>query len=132
MIVVAAIVVFIVAYIFYGQWLTKGVRPRVMTTTASAQELRQIFAQKVANTGWKIVDDGNPMIAQSSLVTGVRQQIGLRTSTDGGITTVQLGPERWVTKWGVPKKGHTLRIRMNNFVSAVRTIDPQAQLVSPS
>lgn len=37
---------------------------------------------------------------------------------------VSVGPERWVTSWGVPKKGHTIRLRLDSLVAAVRAQDP--------
>lgn len=122
---IAILVVLIGGRIAYGNWLTKGIRPRHFATRLPVHEVRRIFDEKVARTGWKVVDDGNPMIAQSSLITGIRQQISLETTTDStGQTTVVVGPQRWVTKWGVPKKGHTIRMRVNAFVASAKGSDP--------
>jgi hypothetical protein len=119
------LVVVIGAYIAYGSWLTNGIKPRVFSTSVSADQIRRTFDQKVARAGWKIVDDSNPMVAQSPLATGVRQQITLELGLgDDGSMRVRIGPNRWVTKWGVPKKGHTIRMRMDSFVSAVQRHDP--------
>jgi hypothetical protein len=112
-------------YVAYGSWLTSGIRPRVFTTSLSAAQLRLTFGEKVARAGWKIVDDGNPMVAQSPLATGIRQQIALdlRAAPDGSVH-VRVGPRRWVSRYGVPKKGHTIRMRLDSFVNAVQRTDP--------
>lgn len=120
---IGVLIALIAGYIAYGNWLEKGIRPRSFDTKVSSDRLRTIFEQQVARTGWKVVDDGNPMVAQSSLVTGMRQQISLTTRSKGDRTSVVVGPQRWVTKWGVPKKAHTLRMRLNSFVNAVRASD---------
>jgi hypothetical protein len=120
---IAVLIGFIAAHIAYGNWLTKGIKPRTFETSATPEQLRAIFVDKVGRAGWKIVDDGNPIVAQSSLATGIRQQISLTTSEHNGRTVVRVGPQRWVTKWGVPKKAHTIRMRLDSFVGAVRTHD---------
>lgn len=118
------LVALIGAYIAYTNWLTNGIKPRVFTTTASVDDLRRAFVAKVARAGWKLVDDGNPMVAQSSLATGIRQQISLElASARDGAISVRIGPNRWVTSWGVPKKAHTIRMRMDSFVAAVQQSD---------
>jgi len=90
-----------------------------------------LFTDRVARSGCKIVDDGNPLVAQSSLATGIRQQIGVQVAkAANGETTVRVGPNRWVTKYGVPKKGHTIRLRLNSFVEAVRAQDPSIDVQS--
>lgn len=118
------LVVLIGAHIAYASWLTNGIKPRAFTTSVSADHLRRTFVDKVARAGWKVVDDSNPMVAQSSLATGIRQQIALELGTAGdGATRVRIGPNRWATKWGVPKKGHTIRLRMDSFVKAIQQRD---------
>jgi hypothetical protein len=125
---IALLIVALIAYIGYGAWLHASVKSRHISTTLSADAVRSIFEQKVARAGWKVVDTGNPIVAQSSLATGIRQQIGLQvTSVDGGRTQAVVGPQRLVRKWhGVPTKAHTLRVRMNSFTAAVRAQDGAA------
>lgn len=120
---IGALVLLVGCHLAYCNWLTNGIKPRTFRTRIPAGDLRQIFQEKVARAGWKIVDDGNPMVAQSSLATGVRQQISLDLVARDGHTVVQVGPQRWVTSWGVPKKGHTIRMRLASFVEAVRYRD---------
>lgn len=120
---IAVIVVLIIVWVLYTNWLRKGISMRAFRTELRPEELRRLFEEKVGRSGWKIVDDGNPMIAQSPLITGIRQQISLRIEADDDASAVLVGPERWVTKLGVPKKGHTIRIRLNSFVEAVRQRD---------
>jgi hypothetical protein len=125
----------VIAFILFAVYWTKlqndGVRPRSFTTNATVDQLVTAFDQKVAGHGWKVIDSGNPRIAQSSLVTGIRQQIGLfYTRTDSGVLTVAIAPIR-VAKKGLllrrPTKSHTLRIRMNSFEAALREADPTLQ-----
>lgn len=124
---IAILVAIIGIWIAYGRWLTNGIKPRQFETSVSKDQLRALFMDKVAGHGWKIIDDGNPMVAQSSLITGIRQQIGLDLRTAGATTVVVVGPQRWVTKYGIPKKAHTIRFRLNSFVSAVQATDPAAR-----
>lgn len=121
---IVALMLILGLYIAYGVWLTNGIKPREFETTLRPEQLREIFHERVVRAGWKLVDDGNPLVAQSSLATGIRQQIGLHTVAADGHTRVVVGPHRWVTKGLVPKKAHTLRIRINSFVQAVQAKDP--------
>lgn len=109
----------------YIVMLRKGIKARQFTTSLSVHEVREIFEEKVARAGWKIVDDGNPMVAQSSLATGRRQQINLSTqSNSDGTLGVDVRPARIIVKYGfIPTKGHTLRTRMNSFTKAVTARD---------
>lgn len=127
---IVGIVVLIGGYLKYASWLEKSIRPRTVVTKLEAQHLRRIFGDKVATLGWKIVDDGNPMVAQSSLAAGIRQQISLKTEQNGEGTKLVVAPTRTVKKvlGGAPTKAHTLRLRLNSFVSAVQSADPTAQV----
>lgn len=125
---ISALVLLIGAYVAYTSWLTNGIKPRAFDTALPAERLRALFAGRVARMGWKVVDDGNPMVAQSPLATGVRQQIALKLRTNDGGTSVIVGPQRWVTKWGVPKKAHTIRMRLDAFVAAVQAEDGVAHV----
>jgi hypothetical protein len=128
---VLIVLLLLAAGIGYSMWLRHGVRPRELTTRLSADQIRSLFMQKVARAGWTVVDDGNPMVAQSSLMAGIRQQIALQvTSTASGHQVVKIRPVRVSVRMltRTPAKGHTLRIRMNSFVSAVQAQDPSMQL----
>lgn len=132
MAVVLVLVLLFAAWLGYITWLKHGVKPRVFHTRLSPDQVRSLFVDKVARGGWSIVDDGNPLVAQSSLVTGTRQQIGLTTrATDGRGVAVDIRPMRMRVKMigNVPTKGHTLRVRMNSFVNEVRRHDPGLELV---
>lgn len=121
---IAILVAVIGAYIAYGQWLTHGIKPRVFTTRVPKEQLRDLFISRVAGSTWKIVDDGNPMVAQSPLISGIRQQISMELiEGPDGSCTVRVGPTRWVESRGVPTKAHTIRIRLNSFVKAVQSVD---------
>jgi hypothetical protein len=132
MIGVLVILLLLGIYIAYVSWLKRGVKPRTFQTALSADQVRTLFVDTVARAGWQVVDDGNPLVAQSSLLTGVRQQIGLSTHQGPNGVEVDVRPMRLQVKVlsRVPTKGHTLRIRMDSFVSAVRQSDPNLQLVS--
>jgi len=132
-----AIVILIVlaaVMIGYSTWLKHGIRPRTLESSLSAAQLREIFSGKVAKAGWSIVDTGNPMVAQSSLIAGTRQQIGLFTESTTGGTQVRVVALRFQRKvlTGTPTKGHTLRIRMNSFVDGVRQQDPSTRISTPA
>jgi len=105
--------------------LRKGIKARQFKTSLSVHEVREIFESKVARAGWKVIDDGNPMVAQSSLATGRRQQINLSTSANSdGTLSADIRPARIIVKyWFIPTKGHTLRTRMNSFIKAVTARD---------
>lgn len=126
--IVVLIAIFAVHFA-YVSWLKEGIRPRVFSTSLDESSVRHLFSDRVARAGWKVVDDGQPMIVQSSLLSGVRQQIYLQTQRgEDGATQVKVGPSRWVTKWGAPKKGHTIRMRLDSFVSAVRSQDAKIEV----
>ena len=111
---VAGIVIFIlvVAGLFglvtlYSKFLLSGMATRVVTTGLPIEQIRNVFVQKVAGSTWKIVDDGNPMIAQSPLLTGIRQQIGLEVEQNGGRNMARVTVLRWTEKYGIPNKAYT-------------------------
>lgn len=110
----------------------RAFRPRLVQTTLSAADLRGIFRTTVSGRGWSIIDDGNPIVAQSSLLTGVRQQIALHIDacaagdreTEAHIAVVRYSRRalRGTTK------AHTLRWRMKAFLTAVRSADVSASI----
>lgn len=118
----------------YSSWLRQGIRTRVLDSRLSADQLREIFSGKVARAGWSLVDTGNPMVAQSALIAGTRQQIGLFTEPTSQGTQVRVVALRFQRKvlTGTPTKGHTLRIRMNSFIDGVRQQDPSTQISTPA
>lgn len=131
MIGVVVLITVLAIWLVYTTWLKYGVRPRLFHTTLPADQVRAAFIDKVARTGWRVVDDGNPLVAQSPLVTGVRQQIALHIHAVRGALVVDARPLRMQMKVisQTPTKGHTLRVRMNSFVKEVRRLDPGMQLV---
>ncbi len=114
----------------YHSWLERSVAPRVIETNLNADQLRNVFDVSVAKAGWKIVDTGNPRVAQSSLLTGMRQQISLTIgeTEDGKQIAVVQVPRLVVKLGGVPTKAHTLRMRMNSFTEAVAARDRDARI----
>lgn len=115
-----AVLIFIIS--MYYRWIRKGLRPRTMTTSLTGDQLRTLFAQKVANLGWKVIDNDNPLIAQSPLIAGIRQQITCTMTKAGNGIRCDIRPTRVVKKWGNrPTKAHTLRMRLNAFENAVNS-----------
>jgi hypothetical protein len=55
---IGALVLLVGCHLAYCNWLTNGIKPRTFRTRIPAGDLRQIFREKVARAGWKIVDDG--------------------------------------------------------------------------
>lgn len=111
-----------------------ALRPRLVRTSLSAADLRGIFRDTVSGRGWSIIDDGNPMVAQSSLLTGVRQQIALHVDTADGDaadpgTEAHIAVVRYSRKaLRGTTKAHTLRWRMTAFLTAVRSADLSASI----
>lgn len=127
---IAFIGVAVAIRIAYGNFLRNGMATQIVVTTLPVDRVREVFVQKVAGSTWKITDDGNPMIAQSPLVTGIRQQIALETSQDGGKCRATVEVIRWSEKSGNPSKAHTLRMRLNAFVKEIQLLDPSAQVTT--
>ena len=132
---VAGIVIFILVIAglyglvtLYSKFLLSGMATRVVATGLPIEQIRNVFVQKVAGSTWKIVDDGNPMIAQSPLLTGIRQQIGLEVEQNGGRNMARVTVLRWTEKYGIPNKSYTLRMRLGAFVNEVQRLDPGAQV----
>ena len=126
---IIALVVLIGLYIGYNAFKTHGFRPRRVETNLSAEQLRGIFAEKVAGHGWSIVDDGNPMVAQSTLLAGIRQQIALNVVENGGRSVANLMVTRYSKKvLGGATKAYTLRWRMNAFLTHVQRLDATASV----
>ena len=104
-------------------------RPRLVHTRLSAADLRGIFRDTVSGRGWSIIDEGNPIVAQSSVLTGVRQQIALHTDVTGAGTEAHIAVVRYSRKaLRGTTKAHTLRWRMNAFLTAVRSADLSASI----
>jgi len=134
---VAGIVIFIlvVAGLFglvtlYSKFFLSGMATRVVTTGLPIEQIRNVFVQKVAGSTWKIVDDGTPMIAQSPLLTGIRQQIGLEVEQNGGRNMARVTVLRWTEKYGIPNKAYTLRMRLSSFVNEMQRLDPGASVTT--
>jgi hypothetical protein len=120
----------IIAAIAYNSFKKNGFRPREVTTTLATGDLRAIFERTVSGKGWSIVDDGNPMVAQSSLLSGIRQQIALRVEDAGGRRVARIAVTRYATKvFGGTTKAYTLRWRMSAFLAEVQRSDVSAAVV---
>jgi hypothetical protein len=119
--------VIIAGTFWYNSFKSKGFRPRTVVTSLPPGELRSIFERTVAGKGWSIVDDGNPIIAQSTILAGIRQEIALRTTPVDNGTRAEISVVRYSKKvFGGPTKAYTLRWRINAFLSAVQTADFKA------
>ncbi len=126
---ILGLVVIIACIWAYQSWLQNGVKARRVVTSLDPTALRSVFETTVVRTGWKMVDDGNPMVAQSSLATGLRQQISLKVEGNDNRSTALVGPSRMVTRLGgVPTKGHTIRLRLNSFTREIQRRDPSATI----
>jgi hypothetical protein len=119
----------IAAYLAYNSYKRRGFRSRQITTGLQAEQLRGLFESTVAGKGWSIVDPGNPMIAQSGLLAGIRQQIALQIDENSGHTVARIAVLRYSRKvFGGTTKAHTLRWRMNSFIAAVQRLDASASI----
>jgi hypothetical protein len=126
---IVLLAVLIAAGIGYNTFKENGFRPRNVTTRLSAAQLREIFRSTVAGKGWSIVDEGNPMIAQSSLLAGIRQQIVLHVEEHENTTTARIAVARYSKKvLGGATKAYTLRWRMEAFLGQVQRTDHSASV----
>lgn len=105
----------------------RAIRPRSVDTALPPQVVRQIFVESVTGFGWRIVDDGDPLVAQSSLLAGPRQRITLTCRTANGRTDATAEVTWYEGRWiGMPQHPWTLQWRMRRFVRAVENEDPTA------
>ena len=124
---IAIIVALVAVYAAYNKFKERGFRERQVSTGLTAGQLAEIFEQKVCGMGWKIVDRGNPLVAQSSLAAGIRQQIALQVSESGGRSTARIWVPRYSKKLlGGTTKAYTLRLRMSGFLNEVQRRDAAA------
>lgn len=111
----------------YASFKERGFRPREIQTALRPQQLAEIFTRTVAGSGWKVVDGGNPMIAQSTLLAGIRQQIALFVDIGPNGTRARIAVLRYSKKvFGGATKAYTLRWRMSAFLAEVRRQDQRA------
>ncbi len=69
------------------------------------------------------------MIAQSTLLAGIRQQIALEIHQSGERTRARIATIRYARKlMGGATKAYTLRWRMNAFVAEVQRADASASV----
>jgi hypothetical protein len=123
------LVALVAAVYAYNSFKYRGFRPRTVRTNLSVDQLRLIFEQTVSGKGWTIVDDGNPVVAQSGLLAGIRQQISLRAVPADTGSSAQIQVLRYSKKvFGGPTKAHTLRWRINAFLAAVQRADLDATI----
>ena len=111
----------------YARMLKRGMAARVFKTTLSRERLRTLFQEKVARAGWKIVNDDHLIVAQAGFVLGAEQQIGLIMDDedhDDDMTYAIVFPQSWIEGHIMPRRSHTLRLRLNSFVKAVQAEDP--------
>lgn len=121
------IVVLIAAAIGYNNFKVRGFRQREVTTQLPPQALAAIFEQKVCGMGWSMIDRGNPLVAQSTLLAGIRQQIALQVADNGSHRVARIWVPRYSKKLlGGATKAYTLRMRMSGFLSEVQRQDAAA------
>lgn len=127
-VLVGAVLTAICGFLYwqYVKWQKRGITARFVATSLTPDEIRPIFDRTVAVLGWKIVSDGDPRLAQSPLVTGIRQQIALEMEPNDDGMDVLVSPARWSAKNGIfPRKAHTMRIRLNRCAKALEAASAQ-------
>jgi hypothetical protein len=102
----------------------EGMRTRTVDTALSPDEVRALFADAAAGLGWRVWDEG-PVVAQSTILAGVRQRIELETGRAGGRTQARVGVTRYDGQWvRWPRRPWPLRRRINRFLAALAAADP--------
>lgn len=122
---------FIVAYVKYQSWLKEGIRPRRLRTSLSPQQVKVIFDQTVAGRGWKAAAQGNVLVARQGIIGGglIRQEISAKVEPTDEVTHVTIAATKVTKKvLGGYNQAHTVRMRMNRFVTAVGTQDRGAKV----
>jgi hypothetical protein len=113
-------------------WVTatrRAIRARTVDTALPPAHVRQIFADAVTGMGWRIVDEGEPLVAQSTILTGPRQRIVLHTGVAHGRTYAAAEVTWYDGRWiGMPRRPWTLQWRMDRFVREVERADPTANV----
>lgn len=125
--------IFLACCIGYQAMLRNGMRARTVVTSLSDEQIVEVFAAKVGGMGWHLTDwygtdpDGR-LVAESSMLAGIRQQIGLTIRTDPrfpGQRVARVMVLRYSKKlFGGPTKAHTLRMRLTGFTTGIRRLDP--------
>lgn len=106
-----------------------SIAPRVLVTELAEPTVRALFKQRASRNGWLVVDDGSPMVAQSSVLQGGRDRIYLHTrSGEHGRLHVEVGPAQWEEKWGFPVRAHSISQRIESFLEAVTEKDPSVRV----
>ena len=116
--------------LLYAEIAYRSLRSRDLDTALPPARLRELFAETVAGFGWRIVEDGDPYVAESGLLTLSYQRIGLTLEPlGGGRTEARVDVLRYSGQWLVPfpHRPHTIRWRINAFVRAVLAEDPTAR-----
>ena len=124
------ILVLLIALVYaYRRGIKKGMAPRVFRTKLPQERLRALFEERVARAGWKIVNESDPIVAQAGVIVGAQQQIALHFGEVEGddMTYAMVGPHTWIEGAFMPKKSHTIRMRLNSFMTAVQAEDPGVQ-----
>ncbi|MCU1671847.1 MAG: hypothetical protein JWP40_4774 [Blastococcus sp.] len=127
---VVVLAAFIAVVVGYSRFTTTGFRQREVTTQLSSVELGGIFEQRVCGIGWSIVERGNPVVAQSGPVAGIRQQIVMQWTDEGGQRVAKIWVPRYSKKLTGAPKAYRLRLRMGSFLAEVRRRDARA-VVTP-
>ncbi|HEY6421706.1 MAG TPA: hypothetical protein VIY28_00380 [Pseudonocardiaceae bacterium] len=113
----------------YIRFKERGFRPRAVSTSLNHDQLADAFERTVAGAGWTIIDRGLPIIAQSSFISGIRQQIGLSVTVDEDGCTARIAVLRYSKKTlGEPTKAYTLRWRISAFLREIQRLDAAAVL----
>jgi len=126
---VVVLAAFVAMVVGYSRFTTTGVRQREVTTQLSPVELGAIFEQQVCGTGWGIVERGNPVVAQSRPVAGIRHQIVLQWADEGGRRVATIWVPRYSRKLTGAPTAFGLRRRIGSFLAEVRRRDAEAVVV---
>ena len=123
-----------VAFFGYHAFLRSGMTSRTVMTSLGRDAVVDIFTRKVASAGWHLIEGDGQYVAQSSLATGIRQQMSLTFEVDPrhpDRLAARIQVSRFSKKiLGGPTKAHTLRIRRDAFCNGVRRADPTAVVLT--
>ncbi|USN97284.1 MAG: hypothetical protein H6799_02835 [Candidatus Nomurabacteria bacterium] len=101
-------------------WSLRRMRPIMAYTTLSRDRLKDIFRSSMTRWGWKVIDQSNPIIAQSSFLTG-RQGIAMTINeAPDGRLKIRIQPRNLKTNSIPDNFGYIPQFYSSTFTIATR------------
>ena len=109
----------------WEQYTKRSVLPWEFTTALDEATLRRTFEHTAGTWGWQVTSSVPHRATIRSTSPGQKQEITL--TIDAGWADrrhVVIAPSKVAKTWGAPVRPHTIRMRVQRFIEAVRLLDP--------